>query len=226
MNYIQHKRNALLAGLKKEQGVPVLSTDFTLQGVTTFVYEEGMTTCNYLYPRKINGLGEDGILSFTTDNVTISFPVDKPLYGNSNLYDTFCYKNGKWGIERKIIVHIYDGTESSWIKSASCTFAVDNPDGLYKPSSDSNYIWAVSNITSTYRSYNATYKYDNCIGAGLTKTALRLTADVADLETFHTVMTNLNESGNSLKMLRRLESAIWEPLPDSIQNYLAKYQIV
>ena len=226
MNYIQRKRNALLSAAKKEQAVPVLSTDFTLKGVTTFVYSEGAVKCGYLNPRKINGIGENGILSFNVDNVTISFPIDKPLYGNSTIYDTFCYKNGKWGVERNVLVSIYDGTESSWIKSASCTFAVDNPDGLYKPSSNSNYIWSLSNITSTYSSYNAAYRDDNCIGVGLTKTALRLTSDVSDLETFHTVMTNLNESGNSLKMLRRLETAVWEPLPENIQKYLKKYQAV
>lgn len=227
MNYIQHKRNILLAGLKKEeQGIPVLSTDFTLKGVTTFVYEEGTTKCSYLNPRKINGLGEDGILSFTIDNVTLSFPIEKPLYGNSTIYDNFCYKNGKWGIERNILVSFYDGTESVWTKSASCTFAADNPDGLYKPSSNSNYIWAVSNITSTYQSYNATYKYDGCIGVGLAKTAIRLASAVADIEAFNTVITNLNQNGNTLKILRRLETAVWEPLPESVQNYLAKYQIV
>lgn len=215
----------LLARVKKEQAVPVLSTDFTLKGVTSFVYSEGTAKCSYLNPRKINGIGENGILSFTADNVTISFPIEKPLYGNSTIYDTFCYKNGKWGVERNVLVSIYDGTESNWIKSASCTFAIDNPDGIHKPSANNNYIWALSNITSSYSSYNAAYKEDNCIGVGLAKTALRLTSDVPDLETFHTVMENLTESGNPVKMLRKLETSVWEPFSENIQKYIKKYMI-
>lgn len=210
-----------------EEQKKVLTTDFTLRGVTSFVYEDGITQKNvsYLHPRKISGLGSNGILSFTIEDVTISFPVDKPLYGGSNIYDLFCYRDGLWGIETKIIVHTYDGSEN-WEKvdwGSKCTFAVNNPDGLYKPSSNSNYIWAVSNITGTYRSYNAIYKYDNSIGVGLTKTALHLTSAISDLGQFYSVLSSLNASGNTLKMLRRLETPVWTPLPASVQNYLRSF---
>lgn len=210
-----------------EEQKKVLTTDFTLRGVTSFVYEDGITQKNvsYLHPRKIYGLGSNGILSFTIEDVTISFPVDKPLYGGSNIYDLFCYRDGLWGIETKIIVHTYDGSEN-WEKvdwGSKYTFAVDNPDGLYTPSSNSNYIWAVSNITGAYRSYNAAYKIDNCIGIGLTKTALHLTSAISDLGQFYSVLSSLNASGNTLKMLRRLETPVWTPLPASVQNYLRSF---
>ncbi len=210
-----------------EEQKKVLTTDFTLRGVTTFVYEDGITKKNvsYLHPRKIYGLGSNGILSFTIEDVTISFPVDKPLYGGGNIYDLFCYRDGLWGIETKIIVHTYDGSEN-WEKvdwGSKCTFAVDNPDGLYKPDSNSNYIWAVSNITGTYKSYNAAYKYDNCIAVGLTKTALHLTSAISDLGQFYSVLSSLNASGNTLKMLRQLETPVWTPLPASVQNYLRSF---
>ena len=199
----------------------VLTTDFTLKGITSFIYEEGITSKNvsYLHPRKILGLGNNGILSFTIEDVTISFPIDKPLYGNSAYYDLFCYRDGLWGIETAIAVHTYTGSES-WEEIENSTFAVDNPAGLHKPDSNSHYIWAVSSITGRYSSYKAAYKEDNCIGVGVTKTALRLTSAVSDLGKFYSVLVSLNANGNPLKMLRRLETPVWTPLPASIQNYL------
>lgn len=223
-NFIQKRKNALLMShsIVREK---VLSKDYVLRGKTSYTYssDDGKSV-SYLYPKEFHTTAENNILSFSVSDTLISFPVDDPLYSYSVLYDTFCFKDGKWGIEKYFSTVSYDGTED-WIMVSAGVFAIAKPDNIETVSTNNHLVWIDSTITSSNTSFNNISRVNNCIALGTEYIAFRIDSSVNTLDNFKAILLNLAAGGRPLTVFYEFEEMEWHILPDNVQKYLSDFTI-
>lgn len=223
-SFIQRRKDALLVShniVRKK----VLSKDYVLRGKTSYTYssEDGKSV-SYLYPKEFHTTAENNVLSFSVSDTLISFPVDEPLYNYSVLYDTFCFKDGKWGIEKYFSTVSYDGTED-WTMVSAGVFAIKKPDNIANVSTNNHLRWIDSTITSSNTSFNNISRVNNCIALGTEYIAFRLDSSVNTLDNFKAVLLNLSAGGTPLTVFYEFAESEWRTLPDNIQKYLSYFTI-
>lgn len=91
----------------------VLASENVIKAQTSILRSDTKYNTNPWNTDRILGAGENGIIELYTQNGKLDVPVPTPLYSINDTYsDRILFKDGKWGIERRVKVKIFDGNEN------------------------------------------------------------------------------------------------------------------
>jgi lysophospholipase L1-like esterase len=174
---------------------------------------------------KIQGVGEGNTIRLLNTDGEIQIPLSVPLYQlSSAYYDTLCQKDGVWGIERKIGIMKFDGSED-WKRVDSPAYQNDNTTIFQCSSKKDALLWdgVSTHFDVFHKEEQRKNRYDGIsFGQDLSQIYMRImnVRQVKTVEQLKQYLKAQYDAGNPVTFYYILSDKKWEPFDETIQQKL------
>ncbi|NLK37079.1 MAG: SGNH/GDSL hydrolase family protein [Epulopiscium sp.] len=174
---------------------------------------------------KVQGVGEGNTIKLLSADGEIQIPLSAPLYQlSSAYYDTLCQKDGVWGIERRIGIMKFDGSED-WKLVESPAYRNNNTTIFQCSSKKDALLWdgVSTHFDVFHKSEQRKNRYDGIsFGQDLSQIYMRImnVRQVKTVEQLKQYLKAQYDAGNPVTFYYILSDKKWEPFDETIQQKL------